>query len=428
MKRYGILIVSVLLVFMVAWTAFGQREGGQSSSDRVQDREGLPMFQLLSPEEAAELREKWPNMSQEERGKFRNKLREKWESLSDEEREKFRNQIRERFGSRRRGLGREEQLEAIKVIEEQLVKIKAAVENTIWPETRYQFQELSEEERAKLREKIATAMRERQMAITEIEQQIEKLRAPKRPRPERQRQIRELKEIYDLAVKEKATQTAKRLEELIASYRSEAQDRMRPTEPRPRGDVQRLRRDRPVRQEKAKGEDSVNKAPEFTLKSFDGKTISLSDYKGKIVVLEWFNFECPFVQHHYDKATTMIDLANKYKNKNVVWLAINSTSHTTPEANKAFTEKHKLPYLILDDRSGKIGRAYGAKTTPHMYIIDTKGNLAYEGAIDNSPMGKTPAGAQLINYIDKALSELTAGRAVIIKETKSYGCTVKYAK
>ena len=169
------------------------------------------------------------------------------------------------------------------------------------------------------------------------------------------------------------------------------------------------------------------KAPEFALKSFEGEAISLSDYKGKIVVLEWFNFECPYVMYHYEPTNTMVALADKYKDNDVVWLAVNSTSHTTVERNKDFAEKHKLVYPILDDRSGEVGRAYGAKTTPHMFIIDAKDNIVYEGAIDNSPLGNTPAGEELINYVDKALGELIDGSAVSIPNTKPYGCSVKYA-
>ena len=169
----------------------------------------------------------------------------------------------------------------------------------------------------------------------------------------------------------------------------------------------------------------ARKAPNFTLNSFDGKAISLSDYKGKIVVLEWFNYECPFVLRHYGNKSTMIGLANKYKDKNVVWLAINSTSHATPEANIEFAQKHKLPYPILDDRPGTVGRAYGAKTTPHMYVIDTKGSIAYQGAIDNNETGRKTQG--LINYVDKALAELTGGKQVSKTDTMPYGCTVKYA-
>jgi len=179
------------------------------------------------------------------------------------------------------------------------------------------------------------------------------------------------------------------------------------------------------RQEPPTATTAEKKAPAFTLKTFDGKQISLADYKSKIVALEWFNDECPFVKYHYEKASTMIDLANKYKDKNVVWLAINSTSHTTPEQNKAFAAKHQLPYPILDDRSGKIGRAYGATNTPHMFVIDTKGNMVYSGAIDNSAMGEKKEG--VINYVDKALAELTAGKSVGTASTKPYGCSVKYA-
>jgi peroxiredoxin len=168
------------------------------------------------------------------------------------------------------------------------------------------------------------------------------------------------------------------------------------------------------------------KAPAFTLKSFDAKEMGLSDYKNKIVVLEWFNDECPFVKYHYEKTSTMVDLANKYKDKNVVWLAVNSTNHTTPEQNKAYVKEHKIPYPILDDRSGAVGRAYGATNTPHMFVIDTSGNIVYSGAIDNSPMGEKGEGA--INHVDKALAELTAGKSVSTASTKPYGCNVKYAK
>jgi len=168
----------------------------------------------------------------------------------------------------------------------------------------------------------------------------------------------------------------------------------------------------------------ARKAPDFTLNSFDGKTIRLSDYKGKIVVLEWFNYECPFVLRHYGNQPTMIGLANKYKEMNVVWLAINSKSHATPEANIEFAQKRSLPYPILDDRLGTVGRAYGAKTTPNMYVIDTKGSIAYQGAIDNNESGRKRQG--VINYVDKALAELTAGKQVSTTDTMPYGCTVEY--
>ena len=170
------------------------------------------------------------------------------------------------------------------------------------------------------------------------------------------------------------------------------------------------------------------KAPDFSLKNYDGKEVKLADYKGKIVVLEWFNYECPFVRYNYEKASTMKDLAAKYKDKNVVWLAINSTGHQETAKNKAYAEEHKILYPILDDRSGDVGRAYHATNTPHIFIINTEGNIVYNGAIDNVPMGRVPQDGKVVNYVDKALEELTAGKTVSIAKTKPYGCTVKYNK
>ena len=170
----------------------------------------------------------------------------------------------------------------------------------------------------------------------------------------------------------------------------------------------------------------VKKAPAFSLKDHNGKTVKLEDYKGKIVVLEWFNYECPFVRYHYEKKPTMVSLANKYKDKNVVWLAVNSTSHLKTSKNKEFAKKNKVSYPILNDRSGKTGRTYGAQTTPHIFIVDKKGDIAYNGAIDDSPLGKKKD--DVINYVDKALAELTKGREVTTKSTEPYGCSVKYAK
>ena len=171
------------------------------------------------------------------------------------------------------------------------------------------------------------------------------------------------------------------------------------------------------------------KAPDFKLNNYDGKEVKLADYKGKIVVLEWINPECPFVKYHYEKKSTMKDLAAKYKkDKKVVWLAIDSTSHQQTEKNEEYAEKNKILYPILDDRSGKVGKAYKATNTPHIFIINTDGNIAYRGAIDNAPLGKVPKDKDYVNYVDKALAELTSGKAVSIAKTKQYGCTVKYKK
>jgi peroxiredoxin len=175
-------------------------------------------------------------------------------------------------------------------------------------------------------------------------------------------------------------------------------------------------------------DEKPTKAPDFTLKNYDGSEVKLADYKGKIIVLEWFNYECPFSRYNYDKTSAVNDLVNKYKDKNIVWLSINSTGHQETEKNKEFAEKNKVLHPILDDSTGTIGKAYGAKTTPHIFIIDTAGNITYEGALDNAPLGKVPEGEKLVNYADKALEELTAGKSVTTATTKPYGCSVKYGK
>jgi len=425
MKKYLISTVVVLVVLAVVGAAFAQDE--ETTAARVQrQRESM--------------RQRFENMSEAEREKFRAEMRamrEKFENMSEEEREKFRAEMRERFGGGRIGTGRQEQLKAIEAIEEQLAKLKAAM-RSMGTEDRRRFRDLSEEERVKLREQMVKAGQERQRAIRAIEEQLATLRGPGRPQqPQagRQPSIGELKAIHDLAVKEEATQTAKRLERLIARYQREPRGGREPGQrperlerpQRDRPDRERPARDRPARQRTdVQDESSGRRAPAFELNTFDGKTVNLSDYRGKIVVLEWMNFECPFSRYHYETKNTMVGLANKYREKNVVWLVINSTNHTTQEANKAFAEKYRLPSPILDDRSGKVGHAYGAETTPHMYIINPRGRIVYEGAIDDSPMGRKKEG--VVNYVDNALAELTAGKAVSMAKTKPYGCTVKYAK
>ena len=178
----------------------------------------------------------------------------------------------------------------------------------------------------------------------------------------------------------------------------------------------------------AGSEDAV--APDFELADYNGNLVQLNALKGKIVVLEWTNYDCPFVKAHYNETThTMRDLAAKYADRDVVWLTINSTHYATPETNKAWAEEHELDnQKVLIDQDGAVGKLYKAATTPHMFIVDKTGQLVYRGAIDNAPRGKTPEGEKYVNYVDQALAELTAGKAVTVKETKSYGCSVKYAK
>jgi peroxiredoxin len=164
-------------------------------------------------------------------------------------------------------------------------------------------------------------------------------------------------------------------------------------------------------------------APAFRAEDQEGRTVKLSDYTGKIVVLEWLNPECPFVRRHAE-AGTMRDLAKRYREKGVVWIGVNTSRSSDAAANRAWALKNKLDYPILDDASSAIARAYGAKATPHMFVIDRGGKLAYGGAIDNDRDGEK--GDARVNYVGQALDELLAGRAVSVPETAAYGCPVKY--
>ena len=172
-------------------------------------------------------------------------------------------------------------------------------------------------------------------------------------------------------------------------------------------------------------------APDFSLTDAKGTTHSLSDYKGKYVVLEWFNPECPFVKKHYGGGN-MQKLQGEYTGKGVVWLTINSNapgsqgSLTSEEAEKIATAWKTHQTALLLDPEGKAGRAYGAKNTPDMVIINPEGKIAYEGAIDSKA---TPNPADIpssTNYVKAALDESLAGKPVTTRQTKPYGCHVTY--
>lgn len=164
-------------------------------------------------------------------------------------------------------------------------------------------------------------------------------------------------------------------------------------------------------------------APAFTLKDEAGKTHRLSDYKGKTVVLEWTNPECPFVVRHYN-AKTMTKTHAAFASKDVVWLAIDSTSHNTPELSAAWKKKEGFTYPVLQDASGKVGHAYGAKTTPHMYVIDKEGIVRFIGGIDDDPRGRSKSPK---NHVTDALKAVVKGETPAAQQTTPYGCTVKYA-
>ena len=189
---------------------------------------------------------------------------------------------------------------------------------------------------------------------------------------------------------------------------------------------------------------NVPRAKAFVLKDQNGETAIMSRFRGQIVVLEWCNFDCPVSLRHYE-AGTFKDLYTKYKYglpgapaptdkkgkkkkkpQKVVWLAINSTHYATTDTNKAAAKKYGVPYPILDDHEGKVGRLYGAKTTPHIFIKAPDGTLAYQGAIDNDPKGQTEADER-INYVEQTLEALLKGQEAETPKTKPYGCSIKFA-
>jgi peroxiredoxin len=173
-------------------------------------------------------------------------------------------------------------------------------------------------------------------------------------------------------------------------------------------------------------------APDFALKDLDGKEVRLSSFKGKVVVLEWFNPGCPFVNKAHTKGS-LKDAASRHTKNGVVWLGINSAASGKQgfgaDANREGKKKFALEHPILLDETGDVGHAYGATNTPHMMVIDDKGTLVYRGAIDNSPdgEGESPTGGKLVAYVDDAIAAIGAGKSPATTETKAYGCSVKYA-
>jgi peroxiredoxin len=172
-------------------------------------------------------------------------------------------------------------------------------------------------------------------------------------------------------------------------------------------------------------------APDFSLPDSKGNTQSVSQYKGKFVVLEWFNPGCPFVQKHYGSGN-MQKLQQEFTAKGVVWLTIDSSAPglegylTAEQANAKMAEwKTKQTALVLDP-DGKAGRAYGAKNTPHMFVINPEGKIVYEGAIDSKATPNPSDIANSTNYVKVALDESLSGKTVTNANTKPYGCSVKY--
>lgn len=181
---------------------------------------------------------------------------------------------------------------------------------------------------------------------------------------------------------------------------------------------------------RAFGVESGSSAPDFTLKGLQGD-VKLSDFKGKVVVLEWLNHGCPFVRKHYDSGN-MQALQKKYTGQGVVWLSVVSSApgkqgHVDQDGARKEKEKYQSNASnILLDPEGKVGKLYEAKTTPHMYVIDKSGTLVYQGAIDDKPDTEQSSIKGATNYVVNALDAVLAGKKVARSTTRAYGCSVKY--
>jgi peroxiredoxin len=181
-------------------------------------------------------------------------------------------------------------------------------------------------------------------------------------------------------------------------------------------------------------------APDFSLTDTDGQSVKLSALRGKTVVLEWFNPDCPFIKHAHSKGP-LRDFSQRVANDKLVWLTINSNAPgkqgSGVERNRQAKVEYGIANRILLDETGKVGHAYGAIKTPHVFVIDPKGVLVYRGGVDNAPIGVVdeqrphlPGNAPTAReaYLDYALEDLAAHKALRLADTPAYGCTVKYAE
>ena len=172
-------------------------------------------------------------------------------------------------------------------------------------------------------------------------------------------------------------------------------------------------------------------APAFTLQNSQGEAVSLSDYKGKYVILEWTNHQCPYVVKHYG-SDNMQSLQKKYTDEDVVWLSIISSAPgkqgyvSAEEANQLSADRNAAPTHVLFDPEGEVGKMYAAKTTPHMYIIDQEGELRYAGAIDSIKSANPADIPKAVNYVSASMNALNSGKSPEKTLTPPYGCSIKY--
>jgi peroxiredoxin len=173
-------------------------------------------------------------------------------------------------------------------------------------------------------------------------------------------------------------------------------------------------------------------APSFSLADSTGKTVSLADFKGKTVVLEWTNHDCPYVRKHYG-GNNMQALQKKWTGQGVVWLSVISSEPgsqgfvTADQANKLTKDRGAAPTAVLFDPKGDVGHAYGAQTTPHMYVITGNGTLVYMGGIDDKATARLEDLKTAKNFVDAALKEVAEGKPVSVTTSRPYGCSIKYS-
>ncbi|MCF7975517.1 MAG: redoxin domain-containing protein [Phycisphaerae bacterium] len=253
-----------------------------------------------------------------------------------------------------------------------------------------------------------------QRQIAELNTQIMRLKA------EQKALITELKDLQDLATQEKAEKTLEKVTQLIKAKESDYDSRINALQQR----VQRMATAMNTMAKRNQAENRVNtQAPSFTAKSFTGQDINFSDYKGKIVVLEWLNPECQYTKFAYQK-NKLPALAKQYSyQKDVVWLGVCSTPPTNPTAILNFVTQSSIEHPVINDASGQIARLYYAKATPQIIIVDKDGKIAYTGAFDNSL--PKPKDGKVIGYAANALTELLEGKPVTLPVTPPIGTPIK---